>query len=87
MEYRERLQWLLAESRRANATRRATVWGITLVHASPLVAVFLLALLLGRPEVAIASLGLVGLTLALVRRIVRPRRLAVATVREVSRSR
>ncbi len=60
--------------------------GITLLHASPLLAACLLALLLGRPAAALATLGLVLLTLGLVRTLTRPRRLAVATVREVSRS-
>ena len=83
MEYRERLQWLLAQSHPA-PTPRATVWGITLLHAFPLVAACLLALLLGRPAVAVATLGLVVLTLALVHRITRPRLMAA---REVSRSR
>lgn len=87
MEDRERLQWLLARSRRAVRTPRTQVWGITLLHASPLLAASLLALLLGRPDAAVATLGLVLLTLGLVRTITRPRRLAVATVREVSRSR
>jgi hypothetical protein len=87
MDDRERLQWLLARARRAQQTPRAGVWGITLLHASPLLAACLLALLLGRPAAAVATLGLVLLTLALVRTITRPRRLAVATVREVSRSR
>ncbi|HEX6910420.1 MAG TPA: hypothetical protein VF142_08495 [Longimicrobium sp.] len=86
MDDRERLQWLLARSRRAlNNPSRATVWGITLLHASPLLAACLLALLLGRPAAAAATLGLVLLTLGLVRALTRPRRLAVATVREVSR--
>jgi hypothetical protein len=88
MDDRERLQWHLARTRNnARGASRATVWGITLLHASPLLAASLLALLLGRPSVAVATLGLVLLTLGLVRTITRPRRLAVATVREVSRSR
>jgi hypothetical protein len=87
MDDRERLQWLLARSRRERGTPRATIWGITLLHASPLLVASLLALLLGRPAVAAATLGLVLLTLGLVRTITRPRRLAVVTVREVSRSR
>ena len=87
MEDRERLQWLLARSSPARTTPRATVWGLTLLHASPLLAACLLALLLGRPEVAAATLGLVLLTLGLVRTITKPRRLAVATIREVRRSR
>jgi hypothetical protein len=88
MDDRERLQWLLARTRSAARTPRATtVWGITLLHAFPLLAVCLLALALGRPSVAFASLGLMLLTLGLVRTITRPRRLAVAAVREVSRSR
>jgi hypothetical protein len=87
MEDRERLQWLLARSRHAVRTPRAQVWGIILLHASPLLAASLLALMLGRPDAAIATLGLVLLTLGLVRTITRPRRLAVATIREVSRSR
>ncbi|HVH12542.1 MAG TPA: hypothetical protein VM759_05805 [Longimicrobium sp.] len=88
MDDRQRLQWLLARSRNAARTPRSQVWGITLLHASPLLAASLLALLLGRPAAAIATLGLVLLTLGLVRTITRPRRqLAVVTVREVSRGR
>jgi hypothetical protein len=87
MEDRERLQWLLARSRHAVRTPREPIWGIILLHASPLLAASLLALLLGRPDAAVATLGLVLLTLGLVRTITRPRRLAMATVREVSRSR
>lgn len=87
MEDRERLHWLLTRARRAPHTPRATVWGITLLHASPLLAASILALLLGRPAAAVATMGLVLLTLGLVRTITRPRRLAVATIREVSRSR
>jgi hypothetical protein len=83
MEYRERLQWILARTRRAPTTR-STVWGLTLLHASPLIVACLLALLLGRPEIAMTTLGLVVLTLALVRTITRPR---LAPAREVSRSR
>jgi hypothetical protein len=87
MDDRERLQWLLARTRSAAQTPRTTVWGITLLHASPLFAACLLALLLGRPAIAVATLGLMLLMLGLVRTITRPRRLAVVTVREVSRSR
>lgn len=87
MDDRERLQWLLARTRGAARTPRATVWGITLLHAFPLLAACLLALLLGRPAIAVATLGLTLLMLGLVRTITRPRRLAVVTVREVSRSR
>lgn len=86
MDDRERLQWLLARSRRADKPSRSAAWGISLLHVSPLLAACLVALLLGRPEVAVATLGLVLLTLGLVRTITRPRRLAVVTVREVSRS-
>jgi hypothetical protein len=86
MDDRERLQWLLAQSRPTRPSREA-VWGITLLHASPLLAACLLALLLGRPAAATATLGLVLLTLGLVRTITRPRRLAMAPMREVSRSR
>jgi hypothetical protein len=89
MDDRERLQWLLATRTRnsARAARANAVWGITLLHAFPLLAVCLLALALGRPSVAITALGLMLLTLGLVRTITRPRRLAVVAVREVSRSR
>lgn len=88
MDDRQRLQWLLARSRHAARTPRTQVWGITLLHASPLLAASLLALLLGRPAAAVVTLGLVLLTLGLVRTITRPRRqLAVVTVREVSRGR
>jgi hypothetical protein len=86
MDDRERLQWLLARTRSARQTPRATVWGLTLLHASPLLAACLLALLLGRPAAAVATLGLALLTLGLVRTITRPRRVAMAAVREVSRS-
>jgi hypothetical protein len=85
MDDRERLQWLLARTRRAHTPPRAATRGIILLHVSPLLAACLLALLLGRPAAAVATLGLVLLTLGLVRTITRPRRLAVATVREVSR--
>jgi hypothetical protein len=87
MDDRERLQWLLARTRSAARTPRASAWGITLLHAFPLLAACLLALLLGRPSVAVATLGLMLLTLGLVRTIMRPRRLAVVTVREVGRGR
>jgi hypothetical protein len=40
-----------------------------------------LALLLGRPEVAAATLALVLLTLGLVRTAVRPRRMVIASAR------
>jgi len=88
MDDRERLQWLPARARRD----RATAWGITLLHTLPLLVVSLLALLLGRPDVAAGALALVLLTLGLVRTLTRPRRLMVAraparALREVSRSR
>ncbi len=81
MDDRERLQWLLARSRRAQHPSRAPVWGITLLHVSPLLAACLLALLLGRPEIAAGTLALVLLTLGLVRTLTRPRRLVVAPAR------
>ena len=81
MEDRERLQWLLAQARRGVGTPRATVWGITLLHAVPLLAVCALALLLGHPGIAAASLACVALTLGLARAAVRPRRMAVVPVR------
>lgn len=87
MQDRERLHWLPSRSRRVAHTPRATAWGVTLLHASPLLAASFLALLLGRPAAAVATMGLVLLTLGLVRTITRPRRLAVATIREVGRSR
>jgi len=87
MDDRERLQWLLARTGRAARSPRAAVWGITLLHAFPLLAACLVALLLGRPSVAVATLALMLLTLGLVRTITRPRRLAIAAVREVGRSR
>jgi hypothetical protein len=74
---RERLQWLPTRARRD----RATAWGITLLHTLPLIAACLLALLLGRPEIAAATLGLAMLTLGLVRALTRPRKLAMARIR------
>jgi hypothetical protein len=87
MEDRERLRWLLNRTYRAARSPREAVWGLTLLHASPLLAACFVALLLGRPSVAVATLGLMLLTLGLVRTITRPRRLAVAAIREVSRVR
>jgi hypothetical protein len=87
MDDRERLQWLLSRTRGAARAPRAGFWGITLLHAFPLLAACLLALLLGRPDVAAATLGLMLVMLGLVRTILRPRRLAVAAVREVVRGR
>jgi Flp pilus assembly protein TadB len=81
MDDRERLQWLVAQARRGKSTSRANLWSITLLHASPLLAACLLALLLGRPEVAAATLALVLLTLGLVRTAVRPRRVMMAPAR------
>jgi Flp pilus assembly protein TadB len=81
MDDRERLQWLVAQARRGKRTSRANVWGITLLHASPLLAACLLALLLGRPEIAAATLALALLTLGLVRTAVRPRRMVMAPAR------
>lgn len=81
MEDRERLQWLVAQTRRATDSRRATFWGLTLLHAFPLLAVCLLALLRGRPEIAAATLVLGVLTLGLVRTLVRPRKMALAPAR------
>ena len=89
MPDRERLQWLPAPAiRRA----RANAWGITLLHTLPLMVACLLALLLGRPEIAAGAMALVLLTLGLVRTLTRPRRLVVApararALREVTRSR
>ena len=88
MDDRERLQWLPAPARRD----RATAWGITLLHTTPLLVACLLALLLGHPDVATGALALVLLTLGLVRTLTRPRRLVVApararALREVTRSR
>lgn len=84
MDDRERLQWHpTARARR----ERATAWGIILLHTLPLMVACLLALLLGRPEVATGALALVLLTLGLVRTLTRPRRLMVARApREVRRS-
>ncbi|HEY0024405.1 MAG TPA: hypothetical protein VGB24_15925 [Longimicrobium sp.] len=81
MDDRERLQWLVAQARRGKSTSRANLWSITFLHASPLLAACLLALLLGRPEVAAATLALVLLTLGLVRTAVRPRRMVMAPAR------
>ncbi|MBW3569543.1 MAG: hypothetical protein KY467_00415 [Gemmatimonadetes bacterium] len=87
MDDRERLQWLPAARARRE---RATAWGITLLHTLPLIAACLLALLLGRPEIAAATLGLAMLTLGLVRTLTRPRKLAMGRLRpplrEVRRS-
>lgn len=83
MDDRERLQWHPAHRARRE---RATAWGITLLHTLPLVVACLLALLLGRPETAAATLGLALLMLGLVRTLTRPRRLAMARIREVRRS-
>lgn len=88
MDDRERLQWLPAPARRD----RASAWGITLLHTTPLLVACLLALLLGHLEVATGALALVLLTLGLVRTLTRPRRLVVApararALREVTRSR
>jgi hypothetical protein len=84
MEDRERrLQWHPAARARRD---RATAWGTTLLHTLPLIAACLLALLLGRPEIAAATLGLAMLTLGLVRTLTRPRKLAMARLREVRRS-
>lgn len=81
MDDRERLQWLVAQARRGKTTSRANVWGITLLHASPLLAACILALLLGRPEIAASAFALVLLTLGLVRTAVRPRRMIMAPAR------
>jgi hypothetical protein len=78
MDDRERLQWHPAARARRE---RATAWGITLLHTLPLIAACLLALLLGRPEIAAGTLALVLLTLGLVRTLTRPRRLVVAPAR------
>jgi hypothetical protein len=87
MEDRERLQWHPAARARRE---RATAWGITLLHTLPLIVACLLALLLGRPEISAATLGLAMLTLGLVRTLTRPRKLAMARLkpglREVRRS-
>lgn len=88
MDDRERLYRLSAPARRD----RASAWGTTLLHTLPLLVASVLALLLGRPEVAAGALALVLLTLGLVRTLTRPRRLVVApgrirAPREVSRSR
>ena len=83
MEDRERLQWHPATRARRE---RATAWGITLLHTLPLIVACLLALLLGRPEISAATLGLAMLTLGLVRTLTRPRKLAMARLREVRRS-
>ncbi|HEX6372030.1 MAG TPA: hypothetical protein VF006_24105 [Longimicrobium sp.] len=88
MDDRERrLQWLPAARARRE---RATAWGTTLLHTLPLIVACLLALLLGRPEIAAATLGLAMLTLGLVRTLTRPRKLAMARLRpglrEVRRS-
>ncbi|HEX8394454.1 MAG TPA: hypothetical protein VF665_19060 [Longimicrobium sp.] len=81
MEDRERLQWLVAQARRGVRTPRATVWEVTLLHAVPLLAACALALLLGRPAIAAATLAGVVLTLGLARAAVRPRRMAMAPAR------
>lgn len=81
MEDRERLQWLLAQARRGVGTPRATVWEITLLHAVPLLAACALALVLGRPEIAAATLGLAVITLGVVRAAVRPRRMVMSPIR------
>lgn len=73
MDDRERPQWLPARARR----ERADAWGITLLHTLPLIAACLLALLLGRPEIAAGTLGLVLLALGLARTLTRPRRFTV----------
>ena len=84
MEDRERrLQWLPAARARRE---RATAWGIILLHTLPLIVACLLALLLGRPEIAAGTLGLAMLTLGLVRTLTRPRKLAMPRLREVRRS-
>ena len=88
MPDRERLQWLPTPARRG----RVNAWGITLLHTLPLMVASLLALLLGRPEVAAGALALVLLTLGLVHTLTRPRRLLVAparhrALREVTRIR
>jgi predicted tellurium resistance membrane protein TerC len=85
MEDRERrLQWLPAARARRE---RATAWGIILLHTLPLIVACLLALLLGRPEISAATLGLAMLTLGLVRTLTRPRsKLAMPRLREVRRS-
>jgi hypothetical protein len=84
MDDRERrLQWLPAARARRE---RATAWGTTLLHTLPLIVACLLALLLGRPEIAAGTLALAMLTLGLVRTLTRPRKLAMARLREVRRS-
>ncbi|HEU4881808.1 MAG TPA: hypothetical protein VFT45_06175 [Longimicrobium sp.] len=84
MDDRERtLQWLPAARDRRE---RATAWGTTLLHILPLIVPCLLALLLGRPEIAAGTLALAMLTLGLVRTLTRPRKLAMARLREVRRS-
>ena len=87
MDDRERLQWHPAARARRE---RATAWGTTLLHTLPLIVACLLALLLGRPEISAATLGLAMLTLGLVHTLTRPRKLAMARLkpglREVRRS-
>lgn len=78
MDDRERLQWHPAARARRE---RATAWGITLLHTLPLIVACLLALLLGRPEISAATLGLAMLTLGLVHTLTRPRRLAMARLK------
>jgi hypothetical protein len=78
MDDRERLQWHPAAGARRE---RATAWGITLLHTLPLTVACLLALLLGRPEIAAGALALVLLTLGLLRTLTRPRRLMAAPAR------
>ena len=89
MEPRERLPQRPTRADRERAAARADAWGLTLLNAFPILAVCLLALVRGRPDVAAAALVLAAVALGLVHALLRPRRprLAVipaARLREVS---
>ena len=89
MEPRERLPLRPTRADRERTDARADAWGLTLLNAFPILAVCLLALLRGRPDVAAAALVLAVVAFGLVHALLRPRRdrLAVAPVarlREVS---